>query len=309
MRKKKDKSSQARKVLVIGHRGAAGIYPENTLSGFSYALDLGVDGIELDVMISADGVVCVHHDYRLKWETTRTPENRWLARQADLQINTLTLKQLQAYDVGRLKPNTLYADKYPDQQGIDGERIPTLNQVIGLLKKRADTRTQLWVEIKTSPEIPKLTPPPETVVEQVVKTLTGGNVLYQTTILSFNWHILSLVKERMPQLNTAHLSVMDDWFDNIQLKKAGRSPWTGGIDILDFDGSIPHAIKAAGGSTWCSWHKNLTGREVEIARKLGLNVFVWYVDSEKEFQKFLDMGVDGIITNRPDRALQLFHQK
>jgi glycerophosphoryl diester phosphodiesterase len=89
--------------LLTGHRGAAGLYPENTLSGFERALDLGVDGIELDVMTTADGALCVHHDYRLKPETARTSDRQWLSSQADIPIKSLTYKELQTYDVGRLK--------------------------------------------------------------------------------------------------------------------------------------------------------------------------------------------------------------
>ena len=293
---------------MIGHRGAAGLYPENTLSGFKRALDIGVDGIELDVMTSADGMLCVHHDYRLNPEITQTSDKQWLANQSDMLIKNMTVEELQAYNVGRLKPHTKYAEKYPDQQAIDGERIPVLREVIALLKERSVHQTKLWIEIKTSPEQPDLTPPPETVVRQVLKILRDENVESQTLVLSFNWTILALVRKMAPQIPTAYLSVTAEWLDNIKIGQPGPSPWTAGIDVNDYHGSIPHSIHAAGGKIWCAWFETLTKKEVQAAHDLGLKVFTWYVDSERDMEKFLKMDVDGIITNRPDRAKRLLNQ-
>ncbi|UCE83970.1 MAG: hypothetical protein JSV47_05525, partial [Deltaproteobacteria bacterium] len=72
-----EKSVPVKKVLVIGHRGAAGLYPENTLHGFERTLEIGVDGIELDILTTADGVLCVHHDFCLKPEIARSSEKKW----------------------------------------------------------------------------------------------------------------------------------------------------------------------------------------------------------------------------------------
>ena len=291
--------------MLIGHRGAAGLCPENTLSGFERALDLGVDGIELDVMMTADGVLCVHHDYRLKPETARTSSRQWLDSQADIPIKSLTFKALQAYDVGRLKPHTEYAGKYPDQRAVDGERIPAFREVIALLKGRGDVHTKLWIEIKISPEQPEMTPPPEIVVNQVLKTLHDEGLEDRAVVHSFNWSVLALVKKMAPRIPTAHLSVTADWLDNIKPGQPGPSPWTDGINVDDFQGSIPHSIHAAGGKIWSAWYKRLTEKEVQTAHGLGLKVFAWFVDSVSDIKKFLKMDVDGIITNRPDRAKQI----
>lgn len=295
--------------MLIGHRGAAGLYPENTLSGFERALDLGVDGIELDVMTTADGVLCVHHDYRLKPETARTSEKQWLNSQADIPIKSLTFKALQTYDVGRLKPHTEYAGKYPDQHAIDGERIPAFREVIALLKERGDVHTKLWIEIKISPEQPEMTPPSEIVVKQVLKTLHAEGSEDRARVMSFNWSVLALVRKMAPQIPTAYLSVTADWLDNIKPGQPGPSPWTAGINVDDYQGSIPHGIHASGGKIWCAWFKRLTEKEVHTAHDLGLKVFAWLVDSVSDIKKFINMGVDGIITNQPDRAKQLLRQR
>jgi glycerophosphoryl diester phosphodiesterase len=114
------------RVYVIGHRGAAGLAPENTLAAFKKALELGVDAVEMDALLTVDGEVVVHHDFWLKPEMTRTPQGMWLQGKSGPVIKNLTLAELKTYDVGRLQPHTLYASRYPDQQPADGERIPTL---------------------------------------------------------------------------------------------------------------------------------------------------------------------------------------
>ena len=297
-----------KKVLVIGHRGASGLYPENTLTGFERTLDIGVDGIELDVVTTADGVLCVHHFYTLKPEITRTPDRKWLDTQSLIPIKSLTFEKLQTYDVGRLKPRTKYARKYPDQNAIDGERIPAFHKVIDLLKERGGNNTQLWVEIKTSPEQPDMTPPSENVVRQVLKIVYDENFDSRVVLLSFNWNVLAFVKKIAPQIPTAYISATAEWLDNIKIAQPGPSSWMGGIDIDDYQGSIPRCIQAAGGKIWCAWSESLTKKEVQTAHDLGIKVFVWVADSERGIRKFLKMDVDGIITNRPDRARQILGQ-
>ncbi len=121
----------AKKFDIIGHRGAAGLAPENTLAAFKKACEIGVDAIELDVLLTADDNIVVHHDYTLNPEMTRTPDGEWLDHPGPA-IKESTLAKLKAYDVGRLKPGTRYSRRYTEQQPVDGERIPTLGEVISL---------------------------------------------------------------------------------------------------------------------------------------------------------------------------------
>jgi glycerophosphoryl diester phosphodiesterase len=233
------------RVYVIGHRGAAGLAPENTLAAFRKALEIGVDAVELDVLLTADGALVVHHDFWLKPEITRIPKGTWLQGKSGPVIKNLTLAELKTYDVGRLQPHTLYASRYPDQQPADGERIPTLREVISLMKSGNDAKTQLWIEIKTSPESPEMTPSPEVVADAVLKTLKEEDVSSRTSILSFDWRSLVHVQKVAPQIPTVYVSLVSNNLDNIKPGKPGPSPWTAGIDVDDFDGSIPRAVKAA----------------------------------------------------------------
>jgi len=290
----------AERLSVIGHRGAAGLAPENTLSAIRRALEIGVDAIELDVHVSADNVVIVHHDLTLKPEITRTPDGEWLSVWKGLPIKDLTLSKLKSYDVGRLKPYTSYSNRYPHQQPSDGERIPTLQEVISLLKSLNDVKTQLWIEIKTTPEQPKITRSPTTVASAVVQLLREENVSARARILSFDWRSLVHVQRIAPDIPTVYLSHIGSRLNNIKPGEPGPSPWTAGIDVDDFNGSIPRAIRAAGGRYWAPHYRYITPDLVEEAHRLGIRVFVWTADSRHDMVRLLKMGVDGITTNRPD---------
>ena len=289
----------AKKIDIIGHRGAAGLAPENTLSAFQRVCEIGVDTVELDVLLTVDNKIAVHHDYSLKPEITRTPQGEWLNRPGPT-IKELTLAQLKTYDVGRLNPGTRYSRRYPEQQPVDGERIPTLGEVMSLLKAKCDPATHLWVEIKTNPEKPDLTPAPETVADAVVTLLRLQNFTGRARILSFDWRALVHIQKLEPEIPTVYLSLEGRSLNNIKAGRPGASPWMAGFDIDDFSGSIPQAVKAAGGRYWAPFYKHLTYDLLNKAHKLGIQVYVWTPDKRSDMARLIEMGVDGIITNRPD---------
>jgi glycerophosphoryl diester phosphodiesterase len=288
------------KLHIIGHRGAAGLLPENTLSAFKHACVLGVDGVELDVLVSADGELVVHHDYRLKPEIARSPDGAWVSASIPPAIRDLTLVQLKSYDVGRLQPKTSYAARYPEQTPVDGERIPTLKEAIQLFKAACGPSTRLLIEIKTSPEEPDLTPPPEAVADKVAGLVGEEGLADRVLVISFDWRSLVHIQKTAPELATAYLTMVSGGLNNLKPGQYGTSPWTAGIDVDDFNGSAPKAVKAAGGRIWSPYFKNLTAESLAEARQLGLAVYVWTVDKPEDMQRMIDMKVDGITTNRPD---------
>jgi len=286
-------------MLVIGHRGAAGLAPENTLSAFAKACNIGVNALELDVLLTEDRQVVVHHNYALNPNIARTPDGNWLP-DGGPAINGVTLGELKAYDVGRLKPGSRYAGRYPEQVPADGERIPTLDEAVDQMKNSCSPTTEMWVEIKTNPEKPGLSPAPETVADAVVRVLRKQGFSGRTRILSFDWRALAHVQKIAPDIPTVYLSLVGVRFNNIKPGRPGASPWMAGLDIDDFGGSIPKAVVAAGGRSWAPYYKNLSSRRLHEAHGLGLQVYVWTPDSRSEMQLLIDRQVDGIITNRPD---------
>lgn len=294
-----------KRITVIGHRGAAGLAPENTLSAFARACEIGVDAVEFDILLTADGEAVVHHDFNLKPEITRKKDGRWLEDSSPPAIKDLTLAELKTYDVGRLKPQTPYARRYPEQKAVDGQRIPTLREVVSLLKQQCHRPIELWIEIKTTPEEPGLTPAPEIVSETVVKILREENILERARILSFDWRNLVHVQKVAPEIPTVYLSLEGARLNNIQSGQPGSSPWMAGFDIDDFAGSIPRAVQAAGGRFWAPHYKQVTFNNIQQAHQLGIQVFVWTPDSRSEMERLIELGADGIITNRPDILKEL----
>src|ERR1043165_7435223 len=108
-------------LYVQGHRGARGHAPENPLPGFARALELGVSTFELDVGVSREGVVVIHHAPRLSPEVPRGPDGPGVAAPAPL-IRELDFDELQRYDAGRIQPGSEYARRFPRQQPVDGAR-------------------------------------------------------------------------------------------------------------------------------------------------------------------------------------------
>lgn len=292
---------------LIGHRGSRGLLPENTLAAFAHALALGVDAIEMDVHLTADGEVVIYHDSKLKPEITRTADGRWL-NEPGPAIRNLTLQQLKSYDVGRLKSGTLYALRYPRQKPVDGERIPTLWEVIALVRRKGNKGVQFWIETKVSPLEPELTPPPETVADAVISVVRKAGVADRTVLQSFDWSSLVHAQKVAPEIATAYLSRQSGRKDTIQAGRPGTSPWTAGLDIDDFGGSVPKIVHAAGGQYWCPRYNQVDGNQIKEAHNLGLRVVVWTPNRREAMRRLIDLGVDGIMTDRPDLLKEVLGQ-
>jgi glycerophosphoryl diester phosphodiesterase len=297
------------KPLVVGHRGAAGLAPENTLAAFKRACEIGVDAVELDVLVSADGELVVHHDFKLRPEIARSADGAWIASGSQPAVKDLTLAQLKTYDIGRLQPKTSYAARFPEQTPVDGERIPTFKEAIVLFKKSCRPSTRLFVEIKTSPEEPELALPPEALSDRVLKMVRDEGLAERTWMLSFDWRNLVHIQKTAPELVTVYLTIVGPGLNNLKPNQPGASPWMAGLDIDDFNGSAPRAVKAAGGRVWSPFYKNLTPEALAEARQLGLLVSVWTPDNPDDLKKLIEMKVDAITTNRPDVVKKLLANK
>jgi len=283
-----------------GHRGARGLAPENTLVAFAKALSIGVTTLELDVAATRDGVIVVSHDPRLNPSLTRDAKGEWV-KEPGPTIRSLSLKELRAYDVGRLKPGTRYAGRYPDQMAVDGTPIPTLQEVFQLVQRSGNEAVRFNIETKLRPGDLDLFLNPEDFVASVMKVIVDHGVMDRVTIQSFDWRTLQETQRVAPNVPTSYLTAQQRWLDNIGVGKPGTSSWTAGFDVDDHDGSVPHVIKAAGGAIWSSYHLEVSTEKIKQAHDLGLMVKVWTVNDESRMETLIRMGVDGIITDYPDR--------
>jgi glycerophosphoryl diester phosphodiesterase len=281
-----------------GHRGARGLAPENTLAAFARALTLGVTTLELDLAVTRDGVVVVSHDPVLNPDITRGPGGRWIEKPAP-SILSLSRADLSAYDVGRLRPGSAYALQFPDQVPADGARIPTLAEVYALAKKAGNADVRFNVETKLDPTKPDETPSPDAFVDAVVAVVRASGAAARTTIQSFDWRTLRRLRTVAPEIETVCLTSQGSE-DNVQVGRPGASPWLGGLDVDDFGGSVPRAVQAAGARVWSPNARDVDAALVAEAHRLGLSVIPWTVNTAEPMRALLDLGVDGLISDRPD---------
>lgn len=218
-------------IFSLGHRGAAGVQPENTLKGFRYALNLGIDAVECDVHLTRDDHLVVIHDDTVDRTTNGSGA-----------VRNMTLAQLRRLDAGQ------------------GERIPTLNEVLDLVIGRA----KLFCELKG-----------EGVVDAAVDTVVARAAQEKVVFISFLYARLQEVRRRGEQFTIGTISPEGT--------------------LADFERSAEIGAFSVGVN-----YKNICLRVVDQARALGVGIRAWNPDTLWEQQAMVGLGVDGIGTNRPD---------
>jgi len=300
-------SAGPRRIDLQGHRGARGLRPENTLPAFEYALTQGVTTLELDVVATRDDVLVISHDPALNPDLTRDASGRFLNAHGP-NIIDLTWQQLQAYDVGRIKPGTRYAETFAEQTPLDGTRIPRLRDLFALVQQRGHRTVQFAIETKITPLRSEQTPSPERFVELLLQEVDAAGVADRVQVQSFDWRTLRRVQQVRPGLPTSYLTAQLSSLDNLQIKSGRDSAWTAGIQHREH-GSVPRMVKAAGGTHWSSFWRELDAASVREAQSLGLKVLAWTVNERGAMNQLLDMGVDGLITDRPDLGAQVLRER
>jgi glycerophosphoryl diester phosphodiesterase len=281
---------------IEAHRGGRALRPENTLPSFANALSMGVDTLELDLGVTRDGVVVVSHERGLNPDLTRAPDGRYIA--AEIPFTKLTLAQVKQYDVGQVRPGSAYAARFPDQLAVPGARIPTLAEVCALVRRSGDNHVRLNIETKIDPNHPDEAPAPRHFVTAVLDLLRHEKFSDRVMIQSFDWRTLLLIQKQSPEIPTVYLTQQSGPDANVHAD--APSPWTAGFDARDHGGSVPRTIKAAGGGVWSPYHGDVDAHSIAEAHQLGLPVIVWTVNEPDEMARLIDLGVDGIISDRPD---------
>ncbi|MFF0341808.1 glycerophosphodiester phosphodiesterase family protein [Kribbella sp. NPDC004875] len=296
---------------IQAHRGGLGLTVESTIASFSHGLRLGVSTLELDVQITQDGYAVVTHDRKVDGKKCRDtapytagdPEYPYVGK----FVNTLTLKQVKQLDCGSQPLSNV-----PQQQPDPGARMPELKDVFALVHRYHANDVKLNVETKVEAGAPSETAPREQFVQVVAREIRKARIARQVTIQSFDWGSLMRMRQVMPELPLVAL----DNYDFLQVGKPGKSPWLGGIDIDDFGGDPIQAVKSFGASAISpvdgfpqggtisdpAFRPYFTKDTVKAAHAAGLEVIPWTVDDPATLQWFVDQGVDGIISDYPDRV-------
>jgi glycerophosphoryl diester phosphodiesterase len=281
---------------IEAHRGGRALRPENTLPSFANALSMGVDTLELDMGVTRDGVVVVSHERGLNPDLTRAPDGRWIT--TEIPLVNLTLAEVKQYDVGQIRPGSAYAARFPDQLAVPGTRIPALAEVFDLVRRSGDRRVRLNIETKIDPAHPEESKDPQQFVAAVLDLLRREQFADRVMIQSFDWRTLFLTQKQAPTIPTVYLTQQGNPDASIYRDKPSR--WTAGFDPQDHGGSVPRTVKAAGGAIWSPDYRDVDARSIAEAHQLGLPVVVWTVNLPEDMARLIDMGADGIISDRPD---------
>lgn len=292
---------------VQGHRGARGLRPENTLPGFAHAIELGVTTLELDTGLSADGVLMVCHDPVLNPTLCLDRSGRRLSGQPSLRLKDLRVEELQQFDCGSLNPDP---QRFPLQQAVPGAWIPTLQQVFDLAE-RLNPQIRYNIESKVSPLQPELTASPEAFAATLVAIVEQNKLVDRVTIQSFDWRVLQRVKQLNPQIQTSALVLHNATTSTLDYA-ASPSPFLAGWNYHKFRGHLPELLRATGFIDIYSPNWETLGpgssvflQSVAAVQAAGFPVIAWTVNDVDTMRQLIELGVNGLITDRPDTLLNL----
>lgn len=265
-----------------GHRGARGLYPENTIPAFLHALSYpAVTTLEMDVVLTKGGTVVVSHDPWMEAGICLSPTGEKLdpVDSARISILNLRIDEVQAYDCGSL-PHP----RFPDQRKMVGKK-PRLAQVFDAVETYcAENDRELPnynIEIKYLPEweAEGFVADIRTNVEALLLEVSGAGLADRVTIQCFHPPVLAAVRAAQPDITLAYL---DEFPEKGSLKTK--------MDELGFVPPI-----------YSPWHQPLTQAVIDQAQQLGMRVIPWTVNETSRMEALVAMGVNGIITDYPDR--------
>ena len=180
----------------------------------------------------------------------------------------------------------------------------TLADVLALEIRPGAEGIRFNIETKLTPLAPEETAGPDEFARAVVAVLRAEGMVERSNLQSFDWRVLFAARRLAPELATVCLTAEQRWHDNVHRGRGHPSPWTADLDIGAFDGSVPRMVEAAGCAVWSPYYRDLSEEALAEAHELGLTVVVWTVNEVDEMAALARLGVDGIITDYPDRAVE-----
>ena len=275
-------SSMSQKIDIQGHRGARGLKPENTIPAFLLALDSGVTTLELDVVISKDGQVVVSHEPWLNPTICLDPEGNKIPEQEERKWN---LYEMTYEEIVRCDCGSLGNPRFPEQEKMKVSK-PLLSEVIKTAEHHIKSYTQYEVdyniELKSSPKgDDQYHPAPEEFSRLVYELIDQYLSFDRIVIQSFDFRVLQYWHKYYPEVRLAAL-IENTNSIGINLASLGFKP-----DI------------------YSSYHKLLSRKKVQDLHLRSIKVIPWTVNEPKQMKKLIGWGVDGLITDYPDRAKAL----
>ena len=285
-------------IRIVGHRGARGLFPENTMVGFRSAISMGIQLIEFDVVLCADGYPVITHNHTIHSPTFQGSNGNFIEHEQ--KVLDLTWQQLQKFEVGHLDSSTKYGKMFPDQMQFDGIKVPQLDELLNYVKSAVNNPIYLMLEIKSDPSFLTDEIFRNKLVSEVIQRVRDYGLTEQTLLHSFDWRVLEECRSLAPELPTSFLT--QKWQDPVDMGE--DSSLIVGPNLQDFGNKIPDMVKQRGGSLWCPNFQDVTPDTLTRARTLDLVTAVWTVNALCEIDRMIEFGVDAIVTDYPGRVQQ-----
>ena len=302
------------------HRGGIGMTTEESLQGFAKAMRLGVSTLELDTQVTKDQKVVVNHDRQVSTQKCQDTGPAFPGDPAypyvGKYIKDLTLAEIKTMNCGYQQ-----LPGFPQQEQVKGFRMAELKDVLNLVKAYHADQVTLNIETKVEAGAPEQTAPRDLFVRRVFEEIHSSGIERQVTIQSFDWGAL----QEMHKLASRWPLVALTNYDFLQVGRAGASPWLGGVDADNYGGDFVKAAEAAvPGLTALSPNYGFpqNGKVGDAGFRLypdkqmlaeaharGFEVVPWTCDDPATVKSLMDLGVDGIITNYPNRVRDIMTER
>lgn len=273
-------SGQKQKIDIQGHRGARGLMPENTIAAFLHAVELGVTTLELDLVVSKDGKLIVSHEPYFSHEMCADPQGARIASDTLYNIYQMTYEEIARFDCGSIEH-----PRFPDQEKMKVGK-PLLSEVVQVVESYLGDNNlpaiNYNIELKTKEETDDIYhPSPAAFSDLVYQKITDLNIWDRVNIQSFDFRTLQYFHEKYPEVQLAVLV-------------EGEQDFEKNIERLGFTPEI-----------YSCYYQLISQEIVKKLQNEGLAVIPWTVNDTKDMQELISWGVDGIITDYPDRAIEL----
>ncbi len=299
------------------HRGGRDVRPENTLYSYAYAIELGATSIECDMQLTKDGQIVMSHNPILNSDITRDENGNYI-KNNKYDIRLMTVDELKKFDVGVMDPNCgEYYDLHGKTQFTYDAKIPTLEELMQLIQSYGDKNIVLNIETKSYPDPAsagyKNNADPKKFVEVFNNIVKKYNMEDRVVLQSFDWQTLIEMKKLNPNISTSALwQEQPSWgrdSESLRRYEKKKSPWLGGLDIKDYQGNPVKAAHAIGADIISPYYTEISKQDVDEAHSLGMKVVPWTVNNEKDMTMLPDMGVDGIISDKPWLLKQVLEKR
>ena len=267
---------------IQGHRGCRGLRPENTIVAFKKAIDIEVNTLEFDVVVNKYNDVIISHEPFFNHEISTGPKGELITEEKERQYNLyeMTIEEIQSFDVGMKKH-----PKYPIQKKVQAIK-PTLSEMVEFIEayvKKGDFELPEYnIEIKRVKEQDGVFHPEMEVFADVVcKEIIRLGISKRTTVQCFDLETLQYVKGKYPELRLVLLIMNTVSFEK-NISELGFKPWA-----------------------YSPYFKLVTNDLIKYGREENVKIIPWTVNEESDILEMMEMGVDGIISDYPDKVVEL----